>query len=316
MKNIFLYFLLLFALGAHAVSAQSHIPTTPNNDKRQQWTTSVLSQWFKSSREENRKPSVPNTFRQHSAFKANTISEQLDSVVFAAWSSGQQLFQNKEEFSFDSYGNLTSEAYYSWDSFNNEWLGDYKESKVFDWNGSLLSNTIYQWNDVAEAWENDYKTEWTYNAFGSIIRTTEFLWNGSAWIPNSKDEFVLNAAGLPTEALTFFWDDNAGAWGSQAVFKTEFTYNINNYELSRTNAFWNGLQWQNIDKTEKTYTSSGLVISESNYYWDSGNSVWMGSFRTQFSYDVISLLMLNEIRFQWDVGLSVWSESDKIEYAY
>ncbi len=306
MKKVFL--LLLIVLSVKFLTAQNK----PEISKSRQADSSLINSWLKRSSEKTSKTSNKDRI----AYKSSAISEQLDSVVYVDWWGGQQTPLYKEEFSYDSYGNLTSEAYYSWDSFNNEWVGDYKESKVFDWNGTLLSNTTYQWNDIAEAWENDYKTEWTYNASGNLIQTTEYFWNNSMWVPSRKKEFTLNTVGLPTESLTYFWDDVANAWDNQPYLKETFTYNANNLELNRTNAFWDGSQWQDMDKTDKTYTSSGLVTSESYYYWNSGSNQWEGSNRTMFSYDAVTSLLVSEILFQWESFSNTWEEWEKTEYTY
>ena len=203
------------------------------------------------------------------------ISEEYDSE-YNSWRA-----EAKEEFTYDSNGNIETEILSVWNHQNDDWQPLQKFEYSFDFNGNLIS-IISSFQYIPNQWNFNAKYDYTYDQNGNLTSETSFVWSGG-WINSYKYELTYNTA-------------------QQIILHVDYEWNHG------TN------QWDNMHKNEYIYTT-GVLSSETASYWNYGINDWEYYTKSEYFYETMAVT--KEIVYRWETNPSgVWVEESKYEYEY
>ena len=242
------------------------------------------------------------------------LFQQMDSYLYEIYDAAvsQWINDSKDEFTYDSYGNNTSDIYSSWNPDTELWEKNGKQEFTFS-NGTLTEQVYFQWNPDATIWDPFAKWNYNYDGSGNMTLAYTYYFDGSDWILASKDERTYNPAGNILTQISSYWDESGSEWFYSS--KTENSYNGNGSLLVSTSFMWDFFSedWENSYKDEYAYNGSGQQISDISSSWDTGTSQWVNDYKNEFSYDGnMNLVMVLEQ--EWNGAQ--WVNSFKTDLAY
>jgi hypothetical protein len=218
---------------------------------------------------------------------------------------------------------------YVWDTNNSNWKPFQKDEYTFDSNGNLISETTsYQF--TPSVWTLGEKTDYTYfqnidNDYKLHLEET-FSWSTmtSQWVNTYKYELTYDSNGyLVTLELGSEWDSFMNQW--IYAYKDEFFYDtimtpLISYEI---NSLWDyGLnQWIPDSKREYSYIGFGGIAEELIYKWEgdpTNDWVYESKIENEWSwYPVVPIgLKTKETGYNWDSDMNQWENYYKDEYQY
>src|SRR5665648_684235 len=103
--------------------------------------------------------------QQGSTFKsALTSKEGLDSMEYGVVDliTGQMGLSEKDEYTYNSIGNMTQEMGSNWDETASQWVVSWKYDYVYDSNGNMTEEIEYGWDETVSQWVASWKYEFTY----------------------------------------------------------------------------------------------------------------------------------------------------------
>ena len=192
----------------------------------------------------------------------------------------------KNEYSYDSIGNLTSEIEYYWDSNLNNWNLFGKILYSYDSEANNILRVLYSWN--LSNWEVDYKYDYTYDIYGSEISVYQYYWSNlsSNWSLDYDrkviDTIVYDANNMKIYEK-FYEVYDAGFFSGN--FINIFSYDsLNNlksiikYSVDDLDSLYE------YYKQEFVYDIYGNQISNLYYNWD---TEWKVETKKEFFYSAI-----------------------------
>jgi len=276
-------------------------------------------------------------FRTHKGSK-----ERLDSLINASLDSINMTFDlgDKHEFIYNTKEELVLEDIYYWNSYNNNWMKNYRHEYTYDINGNIVKSTTYNWKN--SKWNLWAKQTRTYNINGYIEVDSSFSWNGNSWgclgyekytydingnktsyisyylpwwlpswTPLDKTEWSYNTNGNVTIELGYMWDDVNSIWDS--IRKVENTYDINNLLIEEIVYNHDNNTWNKILKDEHVYDVNTNEIELTSYLWD--NNTWTDLKKVGTSFD-INGNRLSKIISYWNKTGGIWDDDFKYDYVY
>jgi hypothetical protein len=87
----------------------------------------------------------------------------------------------KHAFSYDELENLIMELSYSWDTFLEEWTGNYWKNFHYDATGYKILEELHDWNWTSGEWNNHSKKEWAYEPKGLPLMEAHYYWEVPAY---------------------------------------------------------------------------------------------------------------------------------------
>lgn len=228
--------------------------------------------------------------QQGSTFKsALTSKEGLDSMEYGVVDSntGQMGLSEKDEYTYNSIGNMTQEIDSNWDETVSQWVASWKSEFTYNATGKMTQEIDSNWDETAEEWVASWKYDYVYDSSGKMTEETEYGWDESVsqWVSSWKYEFTYNATGKMIQEINSNWDEIAGDWVE--LWKYEYTYDSNGnlteeieYNLDVISGQW-VFGW----KYGYTFDSSGNLTQEIEYSWDETAGEWVESWKYEYTYD-------------------------------
>lgn len=201
-----------------------------------------------------------------------------------AKNTNQWILDDKEEYAYDSNGNITQ--YFKSHGDNGiDWYFDDKVENTYNSNGNLLSSSVYEWGSSRLGWLNDYKYEYTYDMNGNKTQSIFYFGkNNYDWRPSTKTENIYNSENKITETYSSSWYDSA-----------------NSLVLD--------------EKNERTYNSKGILILITGYSWNKDLNIWEVSYKYSYDYDLNENLILR-LASRLNENTNEWENNLKTEYTY
>jgi len=278
-----------------------------------------------SKRPGNTENSSRHNFRQlrdnqGSVLKAGNASEQnLDSLLWELYDAGSWALSDRELFTYDSKGNMTTYVWFAydsvemkllpfyketvkhddagnpteiigliWDIESNQWLNWGKFLQSYDGEGNLIQVTISDWDPEGNQWFEGWQEEYLYED-GNLTTLNEYGWEEGAWVLFFRIIYSYDSAGNLIEELTQAWDSQGEAWIDFG--KLLYTYDDNNrvilvdeWEFSFTQ-FILVQTWQ----SEITWDADGNMTTLVDKSWDEGSikgtNSWQNAFKTEWTFN-------------------------------
>ena len=199
-----------------------------------------------------------------------------------------------------------------WDDDFNEWRAETKEEFTYNSIGNIETEIISYWNHQYSDWQPFIKFEYEINFesnLSSIIGYFQFAPN--QWNLSDKYEYTYDENGNLTSEISYFWNN-----GWVQSYKYIIEYNTSKQITLQMHYEWNQgtNQWDYMNKNEFFY-SSGLLSSEITSYWNYGTNDWEYNSKWEYFYEMMGVT--EEILYRWETNPSgFWVKESKYEYQY
>src|SRR5665648_164308 len=165
--------------------------------------------------------------QQGSTFKsALTSKEGLDSMEYGVVDliTGQMGLSEKDEYTYNSIGNMTQEIGSNWDETASEWVVSWKYDYVYDSNGNMTEEIEYGWDETVSQWVASWKYEFTYDSNGNMTEEIESNLDviSGQWVVGWKYGYTYDSSENVMQEIGYSWDETAEVWVSE--WKYEYTY--------------------------------------------------------------------------------------------
>lgn len=245
---------------------------------------------------------------------AQGIKQRLDS--FVEYNENNEA-EEKEDYTYDYSGNLTSYIDSYWDFSTNAWIASDKDVFTYNSGGNMSQVVSYEWDYSTNTWVAYWKDDYTYDSGGNMTQVTAYLWdsNTNTWVAYYKYDYTYDTGGNMTQGTGYQWDSNTNTW--VAYFKFDFTYDSGGNMTQQIEYMWDFFTnaWVESYKLSYTYNSGGNMTQEIYYHWDSSTNIWIADFKYTLTYDS-GANMTQGIEYEWDSNTNAWIASEKADYSY
>src|SRR5665648_142070 len=258
--------------------------------------------------------------QQGSTFKsALTSKEGLDSMEYGVVDliTGQMGLSEKDEYTYNSIGNMTQEIEYGWDETVSQWVASWKYEFTYNATGEMIQEIDSNWDETAGEWVVSWKYDYVYDSNGNMTEEIEYGWDEtvSQWVASWKYEFTYNATGEMIQEIDSNGGETAGEW--VVSWKYDYVYDSNGNMTEEIEYGWDETvsQWVASWKYEYTYDSNGNMTEEIESNLDVISGQWVVGWKYGYTYDSSENVM-QEIGYSWDETAEVWVSEWKYEYTY
>ena len=192
-----------------------------------------------------------------------------------------------------------------------DWIGEYQYVYSYDQGNRMLSSTYREFNNATVSWDNVSREICRYNSRGYQIDDLYQNWLSGAWVNANRFLQNIDDSGNVILSISQYYD--SGSW--QNSFKSERTYNNQNFILTNFGYIWNATTsvWENSSKLLYDLDGNNNVISITMYTWSSG--VWVEDEKYSYTYNSSNMILSN-IYQVWNGLLSQWVNDGKYEFAF
>lgn len=237
-------------------------------------------------------------YKQFSQLKeADALKQRLDSLVDEG--------SDKEEYLYDTSGNLILDIYFDWDGM---WVKSGKDEYSYDSNGNQTQDISSDW--YGTEWVNSWKTDNSYDSNNNRVKVVHSSWDEGSWINSYKQESFYDGDNYLTQNISYQWSyspDNI--WIESG--KNEFVYDLNGNQTQNISYIFNNGDWEKISKIESVFEANEKNTKTFVYDWDGEN--WINSEK----YETVYSANENIIEYVYSAWNGVeWEEAAKFEYHY
>jgi hypothetical protein len=245
---------------------------------------------------------------------AQEIKQRLDS--FVEYNANNEA-EEKEDYTYDYNGNLTSYIDSYRDFSTNAWVASDKANFTYNSGGNMTQILEYEWDNSTNTWAAYWKQDFTYDSGGNMTQVFEYDWDNSTnnWVFYAKIDYTYNSGGNITQVIFYGWDETTNAWF--ANFKYDFTYDSGGNMTQQLESMWDftTTEWVELYKLVYTYNSGGNMTQEIYYHWDISTNIWIADYKYTYAYDSGSNIT-QVIGYEWDSSTSAWITYSKDDYSY
>ena len=211
---------------------------------------------------------------------------------------------------------------------------DYYANKYSDVSGNLIEVSGHEYKIIisydAEGRVTEYveqKRSLLNPVFTNDIRTTyEYLtgfnykaqviekWDGSNWVPQSREEYSYNGAGLLTETLMLSW--NGSSWTEYQ--KLADSYDANGNRILRIRQQWLNSSFTDTRREQWTYNVSSQPLTYNLTTWNVGATAWQatdGDTTLRFYYEHFNPTSINNLAKNAELSVYPVPATDAINMA-
>ncbi|GAA4937065.1 hypothetical protein GCM10023314_06760 [Algibacter agarivorans] len=163
-------------------------------------------------------------------------SKTLDSILIQEWDNDFNIwrYSAKQEFTYNG-NNIEMTISFIWNGVTSTLDPYIKDEYSFDSNGNL-SSQMRSFQNTPNIWEFVSKTEFTYDSSGNLILEENYEWNSNQWAKTFKNEIAYNLDQKVTLDKGYTWDSGINQWVN--LYRDEYFYTdpLMPYEI---NSYWN-----------------------------------------------------------------------------
>lgn len=215
--------------------------------------------------------------------------------IVYSWNKNTNLWERggKYEYGYDARGNQNS-IVLSLGATDETSIGISKDESSFDSSNNNTSNIQYAWDTEAKKWLEVYKDEASYNSNNLPVGDVSYHWDKSAkvWITTEETQYIFDANGNSTSKITRSWDVLTNTWKNDS--KIDYTYDN---EHTIANLYPTNLAFSSLFDLFLFKNKDNKVPMEvTKYKWNSQNQQWESSCSSSESryYSSISLTSVTE----------------------
>ncbi len=146
----------------------------------------------------------------------------------------------------------------------------YKEEFEYDTDGNLIRNTDYSWDSQNQTWVNDSRWDFTYNAEGRVNTVTGYIWTNGVWTLDNREVISYDSMGRVSQYLGQRWDASTEEWIND--YRELRGYLSQDQVRTSSDFIWDGSEWILIRVVNYNYDQEERLIEEIIYTGTSGDS--------------------------------------------
>ena len=222
---------------------------------------------------------------------------------------------SKNEITFDTNGNQTSDVIYSWDVNLEDWVNAYKSSSEYNEFGSWILRQEYYWDPVNKCWDGQTKKEYEYSEDNLLISLHTYGWNktNTTWIESEKLENSFDQNQNLVLTMNYDWIPDSASWLGKSKEVRQYENNKLTTKIESKNYNQADTVWEPFHKEITEYYEGDSVFAVSRYYYNTSEQYWEGSNKSVYAYDSNGREILN-ITYKW--RLNKWAEYNKTAHKY
>lgn len=247
---------------------------------------------------------------QGMAFDASAQYKLTPDSVLCYGSDG--LIKRRALYKYDTEGREIEISNYTIDRRSGSWCGTNREQVTYDAYGDVSSRSTFRWNQTKRNWINARIETFAYNDNGQQTSAESMKWNAQFghWVGESKTENEYAPTGLMTKYITFAWDDNRSQW--KTLWALEMTYDDNlGLKTSETRKVFRSGNWVNEHRTTFAYDAEGLLTESVSADWHKGEWVVNDSVRVSRTPMESNGVRIVTLSTYLDKKLGVWKPNER-----
>jgi hypothetical protein len=242
----------------------------------------------------------------------NLASQNYTTMTMESWVSGNWKNNVRMTNTFDSKGNILTNATDTWNTTSSVWDKTALTTYTLNANSTVASTLTQMWN--VNKWDDSQSTFYTYDASGSNLLTIKTrIYFGTFWMDNSLTTNTYNGSNQRTQSTNQTLD--MSAMQLKNSWQMTFTYNGDGTENQNLHKTWNAgtSAWDTDSRTTYTYNASKKVITMLSEDYKSGN--WVNDTKSTTTYNADNTI--KEVLSQaWDATGSAWKDDVKEIFTY
>lgn len=247
-------------------------------------------------------------------------SKTLDSILIQEWDDDFNIwrYSGKQEFTYDG-DKIETTITFTWNGVSSTLDPFIKDEYTFDSNGNL-SSQMRSFQNTPNIWEFVSKTEYTYDSSDNLILEENFSWILNQWANTYKNEITYNTNQQVTLDKGYEWDIVLNQWVN--LYMGEYFY-TDGLMTSEINSLWNqgNDQWYFHSKWEYSRGAFHPWVPDFEilYRRDINNIAWV--YETKIENEWIHwgsplFLLTKQTYFTWDISMNQWEYDYKDDYQY
>jgi len=254
--------------------------------------------------------------RYKKTYSYDSIGYLLSWTRFHYWNSTWEP-SSKQDFQYDSHGNLTLDALYIWQPHLSIWTGSEKEEWLYDENDSLISWSHFDWDGYTDKWiRGDFNRRYFYDEDYNHLILLEYRAIYEA-VPSGMGHEVKYIKHDWYHKHEYYYDQE----GHDTLYKSSesgdptdmenWECQPKRYKAYDDNGYLTLLTEVGSSRKEFKYNEFGIQIMASEYDWVAGE--WLGILRWEDNYDENDLKLMHA-DLHWDHGSKSWMIAEKAFY--
>lgn len=189
---------------------------------------------------------------------------KMTEEICSHWNNTTGLWVNNTKKEISYYANETTTIIMEW---LGQWINSNRETYTFNSNGKITSYALFDWINIQ--WINGVKYDFTYNDSGREVTNVLYRWHAINYAtgelrPISKEESAYDSQGNRIRLVSYNWNSDFSRWDNS--IKKEYTFDKKGNKLSASRAFWQQTSWYIEYHTSCSYedTDPKLIRNEVN----------------------------------------------------
>ena len=260
----------------------------------------------------------------------------LDSMIYEGAGGASKI-----EYTWNEYGNQTSETNYNWDEgtsawipsgriswtynadgnmssklyqyYDTKWVNDQQYTIKYDEGGNVVEEKVQHWNIGTEVWENSQWMKYIYDGYGHKITYLNGGWDVDKWVFYDKTDYSYNEQGLLEIEVSSYLNTVTGDYNLSG--RSTYKYDAAGHEIETIYCTWDSGDWKPYNKETNTYDADDNLKEYAIWSINSLGTDWDPVTKYTYSYNtenqLISLVLEN-----YSTAESKFVPSYKYEYAY
>lgn len=185
--------------------------------------------------------------------------------------------QSRDNFTFDSEGNVISAIYESWNTVNNVWQFSSRVFLTYTATGKLATQVRQAYTNGN--WVEDTRETWTYNGQGNLTGNLKETYASGTWQNTQRTDYTPNSLGLFTETIRYTWAN--ATWNESA--RTQGTFDAAGNILTSLSSTYVSGTWN--DQYYFVYTYNAFNQRVTQVFQENFGSGLENNIRTFYYYD-------------------------------
>ncbi|MCD7971120.1 MAG: hypothetical protein LUG18_00405 [Candidatus Azobacteroides sp.] len=202
------------------------------------------------------------------------------------WEDGEWIDDYCNTYAYDLHGNKTLEEKMEYQSYLQEWKGEYKVVTAYDDESRLVSIINYIWESYYNEWIPWKKKEYSYEEYSK--EEADYIWENDTWLPKRKEYEYQNQIPFPENIYKLWnWNKEKGEWQISVVRNkrqpAENTFEQQEYR-------WNDKLGKPEGEEYIIHSVIGDSIRKIYHAWDSSKDEW----QPRLQYTELTFLRVEE----------------------
>jgi hypothetical protein len=231
---------------------------------------------------------------------------QVENAVFQSLNGSEWENISMDTYTYDAAGSQTSDTKLT--MVSGEWKPAAKENYSFDSNGNLLLREFYQYQ--LSSWVGTgTKVERTFDESNRCLTYIASTWVSNDWKPLSSGTFTYQS-GNPAESVYQYRNSNTGLLENSS--RIAYTYSGAGLPVTELYQSWSGA-WKNEFRVLYDYDNTGDHVISKQIQYPGASAAWENL--TQYIYEYANGVLSKVTKFDWESGVRQEKGNMALQYS-